>query len=70
MLETDSFDCSNTFWVPSTINEVSGAEINEVSQGHWNNTGNYDNKHGGQYADKNHHYKGKKGFQQETMAKQ
>ena len=52
MLEADSFDCSNTFRVPSTINEISDAEINEVSQGHWNNTGNYNNKHGGRYADK------------------
>ena len=62
MLEADSFDHSNTFRVPSAINEISDAEINEVSQGCWNNTGNYDNKHGGKYADKNHHYKGKKGL--------
>ena len=62
MLEADSFDHSNTFRVPSTINEISDAEVNEVSQGHRNNTGNYDNKHGGWYADKNHHYKGKKDF--------
>ena len=40
MLEADSFDHSNTFRVPSTINEISDAEINEVSQGHWNNTRN------------------------------
>ena len=32
MLEADSFDCSNTFTVPSTINEISEAEINEVAQ--------------------------------------
>ena len=62
MLEADSFDHSNTFRVPSTINKISDAEINEVSQGHWNNAGNYDNKHGRWYADKNHHYKGKKDF--------
>ena len=60
MLEADSFDCSNTFRVPSTINEISDAEINEVSQGHWNKTGYYDNKHSGKYADKNHHYKVKR----------
>ena len=62
MLEADSFDHSNTFRVPSTINEISDTEINEVSQGCWNNTGNYGNTHGGRYADKNHHYKGKKDF--------
>ena len=62
MLEADSFDHSNTFRVPSTINEILDAEINEVSRGHYNNTGNYDNKYGGQYAGKNHHYKGKKDF--------
>ena len=32
MLEADSFDHSNTFRVPSTINEISDAEINEVSR--------------------------------------
>ena len=62
MLEADSFDCSNTFRVPSTINEILDAEINEVTQSHWNNTGNYDDKCGGKYADKHHHYKGKKDF--------
>ena len=62
MLEADSFHHSNTFRVPSTINEISDAEINEVSQGHWNNTGNDDNKNGGKYTHKSHHYKGKKGF--------
>ena len=62
MLEADSFDHSNTFRVPSTINEISDAEINEVTQSHWNNTGNYDSKHGGKYTDKHHHYKGKKDF--------
>ena len=39
MLEADSFDCSNTFRVPSTINEISEADVNEVTQAHWNNTG-------------------------------
>ena len=62
MLGADSFDCSNTFRVPSTINKISGAEINEVPQGCWNNTWNYDNKYAGWYADKNHHCKGKKDF--------
>ena len=52
MLEADSFDCSNTFRVPSTINEISDAEINEVSHGHWNNTRNDDNKNGGKYMHK------------------
>ena len=37
MLEADSFDCSNTFRVPSTINKISDAEINKGSQGHWKN---------------------------------
>ena len=52
MLEADSFDHSNTFRVPSTINEIAEADINEVTQGHWGNTGNYDNKHGGKYEKK------------------
>ena len=42
MLEADSFDHSNTFRVPSTINEISDAEVNEVTQACWSNTGNYD----------------------------
>ena len=58
MLEADSIDHSNTFRVPSTINEIAEADVNEVTQGHWSNTGNYDSKHGGKYRDK-HHYKGK-----------
>ena len=62
MLEADSFDHSNTFRVPSTINEISDAEINEVSQGHWNNTRNDDNKNGGKYTQKNQYYTGKKDF--------
>ena len=60
MLEVDSFDHSNTFRVPSTINEISDAEINEVSQGHWNHTRNDDNKNGGKYMQKNQYYKGKR----------
>ena len=37
MLEADSFDCSTTFRVPSTINEITEADVNEVTQGQWNN---------------------------------
>ena len=59
MLEADSFDCSNSFRVPSTINEIAEADVNEVTQGHWNNTGNYGNKHGSKYCEKQHNYKGK-----------
>ena len=62
MLEVDSFDHTNIFRVPSTINEISDAEVNEVTQAHWSNTGNYDNNHSGKYGDKQHHYKGKKDF--------
>ena len=62
MLEADSFDCSNTFRVPSTINEIAEADVNEVTRGHCSNTGNCDSKHGGKYGDKQHHYKGKKDF--------
>ena len=62
MLESDSFDHSNTFWVPSTINEIGEADINEVTKGHWNNNRNYDNKHGSKHWDKQHNYKGKKDF--------
>ena len=51
MLEADSFDCSNNFRVPSTINEIAEADVNEVIQGHWSNTGNYDSKHGGKYGE-------------------
>ena len=53
MLEADSFDCSNAFRVPSTINEVAEADINEVAQGHWNNNGNYSNKQGGKHLENN-----------------
>ena len=52
MLEADSFDHSNTFRVPSTINEISEADVNEVTQAHWSNTGNYNNKHSSKYRDK------------------
>ena len=62
MLEADSFDRSNTFRVLSTINEIAEADMNEVTQARWSNTGNYDSKHGGKYGEKQHHYKGKKDF--------
>ena len=52
MLEADSFDHSNTFRVPSTITEITEADINEVTQGHWNNNGNYGNKQGNKNCDK------------------
>ena len=66
MLEADSFDLSNTFRVKSTINEISDAEINEVSQSHWNNTRNDDNKNGGRYTQKSQYYKGKKDFDKKS----
>ena len=56
MLEADSFDHNNTFRVPSTMNEIAEADINEVTQG------SYDKKHGSKYGDKQHHYKGKRDF--------
>ena len=62
MLEADYFDCSNIFRVPSTINKISDAGINEVSRGHWNNARHDDNKNGGKYTQKNQYYKDKKGF--------
>ena len=62
MLEADSFDHSNTFRVPSTTNEISDAQIKKVSQGHWNNTRDDDNKNGGKYMQRNQYYKGKKDF--------
>ena len=31
MLEADSFDCNNAFRVPSTINEITEADVNEVT---------------------------------------
>ena len=33
MLEADSFDCSNTCRIPSTVNEITEADVNEVTQG-------------------------------------
>ena len=62
MLEADSFDHSNSFRVPSTINEISEAEINEVPQDHWNNTRNNNYKNVGKYTQKSQHYKGKNDF--------
>ena len=62
MLVADSFDHSNAFRVPSTINEIAEADINEVAQGHWNNNGNYGNKQGGKHWDEQQNYKGKKDF--------
>ena len=68
MLGADSFDHSNTFRVPSTINEISEAEINEVAQGQWNNhgSGNYGNKNGQYNAKKSlgkqDNFKGKRDF--------
>ena len=53
MLEADSFDHSNAFRVPSTINEITKADINEVTQGCWNN---YSKKP----WNKQDNYKGKK----------
>ena len=69
MLEADSFDCSDNFRVPSTINEISDAEINEVSQGNWNNTRHDDNKNGEKYTQKNQYYKGKKDFDMGNLGK-
>ena len=62
MLKADSFDHSNAFRVPSTVNEIAEADINEVTQGHWNNNRNYGNKQGGKNWDKHQNYKGKKDF--------
>ena len=33
MLEADSFDHNNTFRVPTTVNEITEADVNEVTQG-------------------------------------
>ena len=62
MLEADSFDCSTTFRVPSTINEITEADANEVTQGQWNNHGNYGNKQGNKSWNKQDNYKGKRDF--------
>ena len=37
MLEADSFDCSNTFRVLSTINEITEVAVNEATHRWWNN---------------------------------
>ena len=60
MLEADSFDCGNTFRVPSTANEIGEAEIDEVAQGQWNShgSGNYGNKQGQKSWGKQDNYKG------------
>ena len=62
MLEVDSFDCTNTFRVPSTINQIMEADVNIVTQGQWNNNGNYGNKQGNKSWNKQDGYKGKKDF--------
>ena len=62
MLEADSFDCRNAFRVPSTINEIMEADVNEVSHGRWNNNSNYGNKQGNKSWNKQDGYKGKKDF--------
>ena len=67
MLEVDSFDHSNTFRVPSTINEISDAE---VTQAHWSNTGNYDKQTWWKVWRQTAPLHGSKGLQQVTMAKQ
>ena len=62
MLEADSFDCGNAFRVPSTINEITEADVNEVSHGWWNNNSNYSSKQGNKSWNKQDGYKGKKDF--------
>ena len=62
MLEADSFDCNNAFRVLFTVNEITEADVNEVTQGWWNNHGNYGNKHGNKSWNKQDGYKGKKDF--------
>ena len=59
MLEADSFDCSNTFRVPSTVNEIMEAAVNEVTHGQWNNN----NKQSGKPWNKQDNSKGKKDFE-------
>ena len=49
MQETSSLDHGTTIKLSSSVNEISSADINEVSQGHWNSHrsnsyGKYDNK--------------------------
>ena len=60
MLEADSFDHSNIFRALSTVNEIMEADVNEVTQGQWNNNGNYGNKQGNKSWNKQDGYKGKK----------
>ena len=62
MLEADSLDRGNTFIVPSTVNEITEANVNEVTQGWWNSNGNYGNKQGNKSWNKQDSYKGKKDF--------
>ena len=62
MLETDSFDCGNAFRVPCTINEITEADVNEVSHGQWNKNSNYGSKQGNKSWNKQDGYKGKKDF--------
>ena len=69
MLEADSFDHSNAFRVPSTINEITEAEVNEVTQGWWKNHGNYGNKQGSKSWNKQDNYKGKRDFDKKPWQK-
>ena len=62
MLEADSFDCNKTFRVPSTVNEITEADVNEVTQGQWSNNGNYGNKQSNKSWNKWYGYKGQKDF--------
>ena len=62
MLEADSFDWSNAFRVPSTINEITEADVNEVTKGWWNNNRNNGNKQGNKSWNKQDGYKGKRDF--------
>ena len=45
-----------------TINEITEADVNEVSHGWWNNNSNYDSKQGNKSWNKQDGYKGKKDF--------
>ena len=59
--QTSSLDQWTTINLSSSVNEISSADINEVSQGHWNshgsnNYGKYDNK---KSLGKQDNYKGK-----------
>ena len=62
MLEADSFDCSTTFRVPSTNNEITEAAMNEVTHSQWNNNTNYGNKQSNKPWNKQDNSKGKKDF--------